>query len=121
MEYPQRIYTTKAFDGFFIVRTISILTPNTYNEKNIYLETQKGIIMKKILFIGNSHTYMNDMPELTRQMIENITGEECQVFMLAYSVRSLKWHMKEEYFSERFNILHGHYDYCIINRFNYYY
>ncbi len=73
--------------------------------------------MKKILFIGNSHTYMNDMPELTRQMIENITGEDCQVFMLAYSARTLKWHMEEEYFSERFNILYGHYDYCVIQEY----
>ncbi|MCR4746341.1 MAG: hypothetical protein K5894_14085 [Lachnospiraceae bacterium] len=68
----------------------------------------------KILFIGNSHTYMNDMPELARQMIENATGEACDVFMLAYSGRSLKWHIEEEYFSERFNILHGRYDYCVI-------
>lgn len=73
--------------------------------------------MKKILFIGNSHTYMNDMPELVRLMIENTIGEECQVFMLAYSARTLKWHMDEEYFSERFNILHGHYDYCIIQEY----
>jgi len=36
---------------------------------------------------------MNDMPELTREMIENATGESCEVFMLAYSGRSLKWHM----------------------------
>lgn len=68
----------------------------------------------KILFIGNSHTYMNDMPELVREMIENATGETCEVVMLAYSARSLKWHMGEEYFSERFNILHGKYDYCVI-------
>ena len=68
----------------------------------------------KILFIGNSHTYMNDMPELVREMIENATGETCEVTMLAYSARSLKWHMGEEYFSERFNILHGKYDYCVI-------
>ncbi len=68
----------------------------------------------KILFIGNSHTYMNDMPELARRMIEDATGEACEVFMLAYSGRSLKWHMDEEYFSERFNILHGRYDYCVI-------
>ncbi|WP_051656494.1 hypothetical protein [Butyrivibrio sp. AE3004] len=47
-------------------------------------------------------------------MIESATGENCEVFMLAYSARSLKWHMGEEYFSERFNILHGKYDYCII-------
>ncbi|MBE5847757.1 MAG: hypothetical protein E7300_08780 [Lachnospiraceae bacterium] len=68
----------------------------------------------KILFIGNSHTYMNDMPKLTGEMIENATGESCEVFMLAYSARSLKWHMGEEYFSERFNILHGGYDFCVI-------
>ena len=57
---------------------------------------------------------MNDMPELVREMIENATGEKCEVMMLAYSARSLKWHMGEEYFSERFNILHGKYDYCVI-------
>ena len=70
--------------------------------------------MKKVLFIGNSHTYMNDMPEIFRQMMESATGESCEVFMLAYSARSLKWHMEEEYFSERFNILLGGYDYCVI-------
>ena len=68
----------------------------------------------KILFIGNSHTYMNDMPALFRKMAENASGEECHVCMLAYSGRSLKWHIEEEYFSERFNILHGGYDYCVI-------
>ena len=70
--------------------------------------------MKKILFIGNSHTYMNDMPRLAKEMMENAAGEPCEVFMLAYSGRPLKWHMEEEYFSVRFNILHGKYDYCII-------
>ena len=70
--------------------------------------------MKKILFIGNSHTYMNDMPELAGRMIEDASGEPCEVFMLAYSGRSLKWHMEEEYFSVRFNILYGGYDYCVI-------
>ena len=68
----------------------------------------------KILFIGNSHTYMNDMPELARRMIEDASGENCDVFMLAYSGRSLKWHIETEYFSERFNILRGNYDCCVI-------
>lgn len=57
---------------------------------------------------------MNDMPELVCEMIESATNEKCEVVMLAYSARSLKWHIDEEYFSERFNILHGKYDYCII-------
>ena len=57
---------------------------------------------------------MNDMPELAREMIENATGQTCEVTMLAYPGRSLRWHMAEEYFSERFNILYGQYDYCVI-------
>ena len=68
----------------------------------------------KILFIGNSHTYMNDMPELVREMVEDATGEACEVFMLAYPGKTLKWHMAEEYFSERFSILHGGFDYCVL-------
>ena len=68
----------------------------------------------KILFIGNSYTYMNDMPELCREMIEDATGENCEVTMLAYSGRSLKWHYEEEYFSVRFALLHGKYDYCVL-------
>ncbi|MBQ6065882.1 MAG: hypothetical protein IJK89_03595 [Clostridia bacterium] len=67
-----------------------------------------------ILLIGNSHTYVNDMPALVREMAESASGEECHAFMLAYSGRSLKWHIEEEYFSERFNILYGGYDYCVI-------
>ena len=47
-------------------------------------------MMKKILFVGNSHTYMNDMPELARQMMENASGEPCEAVMLAYSGRPLK-------------------------------
>ena len=70
--------------------------------------------MKKILFIGNSHTYMNDMPELARQMMENATGEACEVFMLANPGKPLKWHMEEDYYSVRFNVLYGKYDYCVI-------
>ena len=68
----------------------------------------------KILFIGNSHTYMNDMPQLVREMMEAVTNESCEVVMLAYSGRPLKWHMEEEYFSVRFNLLYGGYDYCVI-------
>ena len=37
----------------------------------------------RILFIGNSHTYMNDMPQLVSEMVENATGKKCDVVMLA--------------------------------------
>ncbi|MDD2973114.1 MAG: hypothetical protein PHE02_13405 [Lachnospiraceae bacterium] len=69
----------------------------------------------KVLFIGNSHTFFNDMPQLFARMVEEGTGEQVEAVMLAYSGRSLEWHEKE-YFSLRFNLLYGGYDYCVIQQ-----
>ncbi len=68
----------------------------------------------KILFIGNSHTFFNDMPSLVRDMVKDVTGEDCDTVMLAYGGRSLKWHASDEYFAVRYNLLHGGYDYCVM-------
>jgi hypothetical protein len=70
----------------------------------------------KVLFIGNSHTYFNDMPHLFAKMCEALTGEQTDVTMLAFSNRRLDWHC-EEYFSVRFALLYGRYDYCVIQQF----
>ena len=70
----------------------------------------------KVLFIGNSHTYFNDMPHLFARMCEALTGERTEVTMLAFSNRALGWHC-EEYFSVRFALLYGGYDYCVIQQF----
>ena len=69
----------------------------------------------KVLFLGNSHTFFNDMPELFARFVEATTGEKPEVTMLAYSGRDLDWH-RREYFSLRFNLMHGGYDYCIIQQ-----
>ncbi len=69
----------------------------------------------KVLFLGNSHTFFNDMPELFARFVEKTTGQKPDVTMLAYSGRTLEWHRKE-YFSLRFNLMHGGYDYCIIQQ-----
>ena len=70
----------------------------------------------KVLFIGNSHTYFNDMPHLFAKMCEALTSERTEVTMLAFSNRKLDWHC-EEYFSVRFALLYGLYDYCVIQQF----
>lgn len=67
----------------------------------------------RVLFIGNSHTYFNDMPALFASMCEQLSGEMPEVTMLAYSGRSLQWHC-EEYFAMRFALLYGNYDYCVV-------
>ncbi len=69
----------------------------------------------KVLFLGNSHTYFHDMPQLFARFVEQTTGEKADVTMLAYSGRSLEWHRKE-YFSLRYNLMYGNYDYCIIQQ-----
>ena len=69
----------------------------------------------KILFVGNSHTYFNDMPKTFTDLCEKYTNEHTDAFMLAYSGRDLKWH-NEEYCSVRFNLLYGNYDYCLIQQ-----
>ncbi|MCR4951435.1 MAG: hypothetical protein K6A40_08955 [Solobacterium sp.] len=71
--------------------------------------------MTKILFLGNSHTYMNDMPFLFKEVFERSCREVCDVTMLAFSGRDLEWHRKE-YFSLRFALLYGNYDYCVIQQ-----
>lgn len=70
----------------------------------------------KVLFIGNSHTYFNDMPYLFAGMCQSLTGERTEVNVLAFSNRTLNWHCKE-YFSIRFALLYGKYDYCVIQQF----
>ena len=69
----------------------------------------------KVLFIGNSHTFFNDMPRLFALMCARLTGEEPEVTMLAYPGRSLAWHM-QEYLSLRFALLYGSFDYCVIQQ-----
>jgi len=68
-----------------------------------------------ILFLGNSHTYFNDMPATCASMVQAATGEDCRVTMLSHSCRNLGWH-KREYFELRFNLLYGGYDYCVIQQ-----
>ena len=69
----------------------------------------------KVLFIGNSHTFFNDMPALFASMCEELTKEKPEVTMLSYGGRSLKWHY-DEFFSVRFALEYGRYDYCVIQQ-----
>lgn len=69
----------------------------------------------RALFIGNSHTYMNDMPYLFQEIYHDSFHEEAEAFMLAYSGRDLAWHRKE-YFSYRYQLLYGKLDWCFIQQ-----
>ena len=67
--------------------------------------------LQRLLFIGNSHTYYNDMPLYVRAMAREC-GYECEVTMLVHGGWFLEQHVKEP--DVRFNILFGKYDYVIL-------
>ncbi len=64
-----------------------------------------------ILFIGNSHTYFNDLPRKVADLFGE-GGTDCEVTMLAHGGWYLKQHVKEPEVS--FNIRCGSYDYVVL-------
>lgn len=65
----------------------------------------------RILFIGNSHTYFNDMPQMVAERFLE-EGYDCEVTMIAHGGWFLEQHVQEP--DVRFNILYGHYDYVVL-------
>ena len=65
----------------------------------------------RILFIGNSHTYYNDLPERVACRIR-ADGIPCEVTMLAHPGWFLRQHVSDP--EAKFNILYGHYDYVVL-------
>ena len=68
----------------------------------------------KVLFLGNSHTYFNDMPALFRNICRQ-KGKDVEVSMLAEPGVTYGWHL-EQYTDLRFALIHGGYDYMIIQQ-----
>ena len=65
----------------------------------------------RTLFIGNSHTYYNDMPKMFKDIcLEN--GIDMQVAMLTKGGMGLDYHADNE--QTRFNVLFGDYDFIIL-------
>lgn len=65
----------------------------------------------RILFIGNSHTYMNDLPAWVKTMTRE-DGFSCDVTMLAHGGWYLSDHIKEP--QTKFNVMYGDYDYIVL-------
>ena len=65
----------------------------------------------RILFIGNSHTYFNDMPEMVAERFRKMKYD-CEVTMIAHGGWFLEQHVNEP--DVWFNILYGHYDYVVL-------
>jgi len=70
--------------------------------------------MLKLLFIGNSHTFFNDLPAMVGELFERVLDKETHVTMLTYPGCELRWHADQP--QTKFNILHGGYDYVILQQ-----
>ena len=69
----------------------------------------------RVLFIGNSHTFFNDMPHTFSVLCRDLTGETPEVTMIAYSGRPLSWHLDDPV-ALRFALRYGRYDFCVIQQ-----
>lgn len=65
----------------------------------------------RLLFLGNSHTYFNDMPYLCAELLR-ATGEEVEIAMLTRGGESLAGHLRNE--QTRFNLLYGGWDLVLV-------
>lgn len=68
----------------------------------------------KILFLGNSHTYYNDLPALFKKICKE-KGKDVEVNMLAQPGVTYEWHLTQ-YTDLRFALVHGGYDYIIMQQ-----
>lgn len=68
----------------------------------------------KVLFLGNSHTYYNDMPLLFQEICRN-QGKEAEVRMIAQSGVTYRWHLNHA-IELRFELMYGGYDFLVMQQ-----
>lgn len=73
--------------------------------------------MKKlrVLFIGNSHTFFNDMPTVFKKLAETRPDTEVEVTMQAHPGVTWGWHLGQGT-ELRHALVHGHYDYAFLQQ-----
>lgn len=69
----------------------------------------------KVLFIGNSHTFFNDMPRTFARLCKAGANINVDAVMLSHPGMTLEWHLAQ-YYELRYNLLFGKYDYCVIQQ-----
>lgn len=68
----------------------------------------------KVLFLGNSHTFYNDMPQIFKDICRE-RGKEAEVTMQAHPDVTYEWHYNE--MTElRFALLYGDFDYLVMQQ-----
>lgn len=74
-----------------------------------------GGMKMRVLFVGNSHTFFNDMPEIFRRLAKTGRNMDVEVTMQAHPGVPFAWHLSQ--MAElRFALVQGRYDYMVIQQ-----
>lgn len=98
--WVERQFFAKQLDRHFTCREYVLFNPSL-----------KPLPKVKVLFIGNSHTYFNDMAH-TFEILARKKGINAEAVMISHGRQKLTVHAKEP--EVRYNILHGGYDYVVL-------
>ena len=69
----------------------------------------------KILFLGNSHTYFHDLPQIFKMLAEAGQDIEVEARLLALPGVPWSWHLSQEVML-RYEFLYGGYDYVVMQQ-----
>ncbi|MDL2215579.1 hypothetical protein LJB77_00660 [Ruminococcaceae bacterium OttesenSCG-928-N02] len=69
----------------------------------------------RVLFLGNSHTFFNDMPAIFKKMAQAGQNVEVEVTMQAHPGVTWAWHLNQNY-ELRYALVHGKYDYLVMQQ-----
>lgn len=110
MEYSSLLALARSRGG--LPMTLENTCPENAEAARAALENWQGRPKaKKVLFIGNSHTFCNDLCEIVRQECA-LRGLEIEPTMLTLGGAGLEWHAKNQ--QTQFNLRYGHYALAVL-------
>ena len=65
----------------------------------------------KVLFIGNSHTFVHFVPDRVSKFCE-MQGQPIEAVMLTHPGMGLNWHLEQH--QTKYNVMRGHYDAVVL-------
>lgn len=69
----------------------------------------------KVLFVGNSHTFYNDMPTVFKMLCEQSGTAKVEAVMQAHPGVHLSWHLKQRW-ELRHALVQGNFDYMVFQQ-----
>ena len=69
----------------------------------------------KVLFVGNSHTFFNDMPSVFQMLCRESGTADAEVTMQAHPGVHLQWHLSQQW-ELRYGLIQGGFDYMVFQQ-----